>query len=128
MFEKASRKKLRFDTVKGLVTTEDLWDMPLTRADSFSLDDLAKSLNRALKESEEESFVVKKSSENTILDLKFSIVKHVIKTRLAEIEERENAAATKAKKEKILAIIADKEDDSLKDKSISALKKMVADL
>ena len=30
MFEKAARLKLRFDTSKGLVTVEDLFDLPLT--------------------------------------------------------------------------------------------------
>ena len=128
LFEKASRLKLRYETVRGLVATEDLWDMSLTSTSGFSLDDLAKSLSRALKESEEESFVVKKTSAENVIELKFEIVKHVIKTKLEEIESAENAAANKAKKEKILGVIAEKEDDSLKGKSMTALKKMVAEL
>lgn len=128
MFEKASRLKLRFITPRGSVTAEDLWDMPLTSRSGMSLDDLAKSLNRALKESEEESFVVKKTEPGNIIELSFDIVKHIIKTKLEEAETRQNAAIKKAQKEKILEIIVEKEDDSLKGKSITALKKMIDEL
>jgi chemotaxis signal transduction protein len=128
MFEKASRLKLRFGTSRGNITTEDVWDLPLTSPNGACLDDLAKSLNKAVKDSGEESFVVKRNTVNTTLALKFDIVKHIIKVKLEELEARETAAATKAKKEKILNIIADKEDDSLKNTSVDKLKEMLADL
>lgn len=124
MFEEASRLKVRFETVKGNISTEDLWDLPLTDSDGMSLDDLAKALNKKVKCSEEESFVVKQSKANTILELKFSLVKHIIKEKLAEIEEKENAVIVKAKKERIDSLILEKEDDTLKGKSIADLKKM----
>lgn len=127
MFEEASRLKLRFDTGMGFVTVEDLWDIPLTGR-GFDLDDLAKSLNRAVKDSEEESFVVKKNTENKILSLKFDIVKHVIKTKLEEAEESEKAAEVKAKKQRILAILADKQDEELKSKSADELKDLLGSL
>ena len=124
MFEQAAKLKLRYETKRGNISTEDLWDLPLTSTAGVSLDDLAKLLNKAVKDNEEESFVVKKSATNTILDLKFSIVKHVIEERLAEIERKADEAATKARKDKILGIIADKEDDELKGESIAKLKAM----
>lgn len=124
MFEKASQMKLRFTTNRGDVTTEDLWDIPLTsRNNGFSLDDLAKSLNAAVKESGEESFVVKKTRVNSLLELRFEIVKHIINVKLEEAEQEKNAAANKLQKEKILAIITDKEDDGLRDMSLKDLKK-----
>ncbi len=128
MFEKSSRLKLRYETLRGNVNTEDLWDLPLTSVSGMSLDNLAKSLNKALKESEEESFVVRKTKISNIIELKFDIVKHVIKTKLDETEVRKNIAIVKAKKEKILEIISEKEDDSLKGKSITALKKILDEL
>lgn len=128
MFEQATRLKLRFNTVRGNVTAEDLWDMPLTHSSGFSLDDLAKSLNKMVKESAEESFVVAKTSENDIIELMFEIVKYVIGKRLEEAKEKENAAEKADKKKKILAILAEKEDDSLKSKSSAALKKMLEEL
>ena len=64
-FEKASRIRLRFDTPQGSLTVEDLWQLPLTsRTGRANLDDIAKSLNRQLKETAEESFVVKNNKTN----------------------------------------------------------------
>ena len=129
MFEKASRLKLRFSTALGNATIEDLWDMPLiSRKAGASLDDLAKSLNRSIKDGEEESFVTQKSAANTVLSLKFDIVKHVIKVKLEEAEASEKATEIKAKKEKILSIIADKEDEALKGKSATELKELLSGL
>lgn len=123
MFKKASKLKLRFATTKGHVTTEDLWDLPLR-----NLDNLAKDLSKAVKESGEESFIVKRNRVNTILDLKFSIIKQIIKDRLEEAEHKENETANKARKNKILDIIEDKENEGLRDESISNLKKMARKL
>ena len=59
MFEKAARLKLRFDTSKGLVTVEDLFDLPLTvRNGGASLDNIAKGIARLIRETETESFVL----------------------------------------------------------------------
>ncbi len=124
MFEKSSKLKLRYSTDRGLINTEDLWDLPLLP----SLDNLAKDLNRELKESEEESFVVQKNTVNEIIELKFSIVKHIIKSKLEENTRVENEVAKKLQKEKILSIIASKEDEELKDKSTGDLKKLLEDL
>lgn len=128
MFEIAAMLKFRYPTNRGELATEDLWDMPLTRPDGFSLDDLAKSLNRQVKESDEESFVVEKSDINMILETKFSIVKHIIKVKLDEIREAEELCAKRGKKEKILNIIAKKEDESLESESLDDLKKMANEL
>lgn len=127
MFERASRLKLRFETQVGNLTVEDLWDLPLTSRGA-SLDTLAKAINKAVKESAEESFVVKKSATDTIIGLKLDIVKHVIEVKLVEAEISEKEVETKAKKERIMAIIADKEDDALKVKSADELKELLDNL
>jgi hypothetical protein len=128
MFEKASRLKLRFNTPKGVLAVEDLWDLPLSSARTVSLDDLAKALNRALKESEEESFVAKASKKNEELQLSFDVVKHVIAVKLAERDAESKRLEAKEKKERILAIIADKQDEQLKSATLEELQNMVADL
>ena len=64
MFEKATRLKLRFETVRGYVTTEDLWDIPLSAVNGFCLDTIAKNLNKKLKELEKADlcgFIFKKN-------------------------------------------------------------------
>lgn len=128
MFEEATKRKVRFDVGSSgqQYSVEDLWDMPLTTRSKVSLDGLAKALNRQIKESEEESFVVQQSSANATLQLKFDIVKHVIGVRLAEKEAKDNAAKEKAQKQKILEIIAKKEDESLENKSIEELRALVS--
>jgi hypothetical protein len=69
LFEKASKMKLRFSTTKGVLSTEDLWDLSLE-----SLDRIAKNLYKQIKESEEISFISEKSSEDTLASIKLEIV------------------------------------------------------
>jgi hypothetical protein len=131
MFEKASRLKLRFDSVQGKISVEDLWDLPLTTksANRASLDDVAKAASRALKTSgEEESFVLKTTPANNLDKLRLDIVKQVISVRLAEAEESEKAAVNKAKKAQILAIIDQKKDAALSNLSVEDLTKLLAEL
>jgi len=124
MFEAAARAKLRFTTTKGTLSVEQLWDLPLLSPVSTSLDEIAKDLSKQLKESGEESFVVKKSKADSIMQLRFDIVKYIIKVRLDEDEAKRDAIVSKQKRSKIDDIIADKEDDELKGKSVSELKKL----
>lgn len=128
MFEKASRTKLRFNTTRGQVGIEDLWDMPLESNDGFSLDELAKNLNIQLKDTEESFVRPKKKTGDSPSKLAFDIVKHVIQVKLDDIEAKKNAAARKAQKEKILNVISEKQDDALKGKSIASLKKLLDEL
>lgn len=128
MFEKAVRKKLRFETKVGDVTVEDLWDMELVNETGFSLDALAIDLSRQLKERVEESFVVKKANANTILNLKFEIVKYIIEVKLEEQKVAENRVLVKAKKEKILEIMARKKDAVLEESSLEELEQMIEEL
>ena len=127
MFEEATKLKLRFTTARGNISVEDVWDLPLLNSE-ISLDNLAKFLYQELEDEGKKSFVVKKNKVSHILELKFNIVKHIIQVRLDEIEEKELLAENKAKKDKILGILSDKEDESLRDMSESKLKKMVKDL
>jgi len=127
MFEKASRLKLRFDTTRGDLTVEDLWDIPLMNCD-FSLDELAKKAYKRVKESEEISFVKPKSQACIIPSLKLDILKRVIEVRLAEIEEGKTLLANKARKDRILAILEEKEDSTLKEKSSDELKALLEEL
>jgi hypothetical protein len=87
MFEQAARLKVRYSTAKGQLTVEDLWDLPLTSTTGkANLNDIAKGLNRELKNADDEDFVNRATSTNTELALKFDIVKHIIAVRLAENE------------------------------------------
>ena len=50
LFAKATRDKVKFVTVKGEISIEDLWDLPLTSEKGFDLDsiNLLKNHNRFL--------------------------------------------------------------------------------
>lgn len=132
MFEQATRKKLRFETSKGYLTVEELWDLPLTsnRQGIPNLNDIAKSLNRAIKETEnEEDFVhPTTTTASTTLHLAFDIVKHVIAIRMAENEEAKTAAEKKAKKQRLMELIEQKQDEKLKGSSLEELQEMVNSL
>lgn len=117
LFEQASRAQLRFTLPKGVITTEDLWSLRLE-----DLDTLAKKLNKEIKDSNEESFITTRSTANKKLELAFEIVKHVINVRLAENEKRAKSAENAAKRAKLLELIAEKEDENTKGKSIEELK------
>ena len=128
MFEKAARLALRFTTPKGSLTVEDLWDLPLTSASGASLDNIAKGLNRQIKEATTESFVVKTSKADEELQLKFDIVKHIIEVRLAENEVAKNAAAKKVQKAKLLEVLSRKQDAALEQKTPEEIEQMIAAL
>lgn len=127
MFEKATRLKLRFDTKKGLLSTEDLWTLPLksTSSQQVDLDEVAKAVHLELKESEEISFVAPVTASNSATQLKMDIVKHIIAVKLVERDAAQKLRETKEKKEKIMEAIARKQDESLANSSIEDLQRML---
>lgn len=125
MFEKAARLKLRFDSPVGQLSVEDLWDLPLTAKKAVNLDDIAVALDRELKETSTTSFVRKSNKSNEITKLKFEIVLHIIEVRQAEADAEKLLRADAEKKQRILELIAEKQDDALKGKSIEELQALV---
>lgn len=122
IFEFASRNKVRFP-FKGMISVEDLWDLSLT-----NLDSIYKTLNKQVKQSEEESLLSTKASVDTELEVQIAIVKHIVSVKLAEKEAAEKASVKKAQKQKIMSIIATKQDEALHNSSIDDLKKMLDEL
>jgi hypothetical protein len=118
MFEQAARLKLRFNH-KGLCSTEDLWDLSLTELDS-----IYKKLSAEAKTQGEDSLLESKNVADEVLELKISIVKRIVEVRLAEAAARKDAKEQAERKQKILSIIADKQDEALKNMSVEDLKKL----
>ena len=129
IFEQATRCALRFETVRGHLTVEDLWSLPLSATSKFDLDTTAKGLSKALKEFSEESFVEQtQSTAQDELNLKLEIVKHVIAVKIAE-REAKLAAATKAQeRQKLLSILERKSNESLESLSADEIQKRLAAL
>jgi hypothetical protein len=122
IFELASRMKLRF-SYKGMLSVEDIWDLSVQE-----LDRIFKVLNAKLKVCKEESLLGSKSSENTELDLQVAIVRYIVEVKLAEAAARKMEAEKIAKRQKILAILAEKQEGVLASKTEEELTKMLEDL
>ena len=122
MFELASKMKFRFP-FRGLITTEDLWD--LTPA---QLDIVYKTLNKDVKQSQEESLLTTNGAEDVELRAKIDIVKHIFAVKQQEADERKAAAENAAKKQRILEVLAKKQDDSLNEMSEDELRKMLNEI
>lgn len=130
MFEKAVRLKLRFASPQGALSVEDLWDLPLTsiRVNVANLNNVAKEISRQLKNAGEEDFVAPKVGADEVLQLKLEIVKRVIFVRQEENAAERATAERKEKKEKLLELIARKQDQQLEGKPLEELQAMVESL
>lgn len=130
IFAIATRKKFRFDTTQGQLCIEDLWDLPLqtTRPNRASLDTIAIELNKELKDSDTTSFVDDAPVSNDDVKAKFDIVLHIIEVRKAENKAEETQRVSAQKKQRMLELIANKEDEALAGKSIEELRELVGTL
>jgi hypothetical protein len=126
LFQKASRIKLRFDSPKGLLTVEDLWDLPLTSTIPVkpNIDEIAKGVIRQLKATEDESFVAKETKDNDLLQLQLEILKVVRDVKIAERDAATKARENAEKKQQILALIQQKKGEQLAGTSLEDLMKM----
>lgn len=122
MFEKAVKGKYRFP-YKGQISVEDLYDLPIG-----ALDTVFKALNAEVKKTDEESLLQTKTAEDDILSTKIEIVKYIFNEKLEEKKSRQEAAERKEKKQKIMQIIATKQDEALRNASVEDLQKMLDDL
>ncbi len=127
MFDKATRLKFRFQSAKGELSVEQLWDVPLRSKDDFNLDKVARGVNRELESATEESFVdaIRTNPAKDILTLKLNIVKHVIGVKVDEEQEAKTRAENKIEREKLLKILAEKQDGKLSELSEKDLKKRI---
>jgi len=126
IFEYATRNKLRFASTRGDLTVEQLWDVPLRSKDDFNLNAVAKTAFKALKDATEESFV---ENTRTALHLKLEatleVIKHVIEVGLNEEASAKRRADNKIEREKLLGILADKQNGKLSALSENELKKRI---
>ena len=126
LFEMASQFKFRYP-YKGLITTEDLWDLSLTQ-----LDDVYRNLNKELGNIDETGLMQTRSANEGVkaneLRNKIEVVKHVFNSKRMAAELDRMAAERSAKKQHILEILARKQESALESLSEDELKKMLDDL
>jgi hypothetical protein len=133
IFEQASRRKLRFETALGPLATEDLWFLPLSKATEprnrhvalyANLNDIAITLHEKI-QSSAVSFVDSADKVDADLQLRFDIIKHIIDVRLKERDEAKEAAAKAERKQKLMGILARKQDAELEGMSVEQIRELI---
>ena len=119
-FKLASQQKLRFQTSKGSLSTEQLWDL-----DVEELDALAVSFESDYKGSAKKSFLIAKSEKDKTAKLRFDVTLDVLSTKVEAMFEAQQALEIKAHNKKIISLISEKQDESLKGKSIEELEALL---
>lgn len=122
MFELASRSKTRFP-YKGQISVEDLWDLPVE-----ALDSIYKTLNAKVKQSNEESLLAKPTKQDAELTMQIEIVKRIVAVKQEEAALRLKAKEQREKKQRLMEILANKQDAELQNKSAEEIQKMLAEL
>lgn len=124
MYKQAAQLKLRFDTPKGALTVEQLFDLSMT-----DLSATIRKVNTALKKEQavddELAFLEGKDITETQNSLRFKILKDVYLTK----KEARDAAVLddekRKQKQRIAEIIAKKRDEALENKSLEELEAML---
>ena len=119
LFEVASRRKLRIP-YKGRLSVEDLWDLSVS-----DLDDVYKYLNAEAKTFQGESLLNTRSRDQEAVELCIEIVKYIFKVKQDEGAARAEARKNREKRQKILEIMENKQEDQLKGKSLEELQQML---
>ena len=128
LYKKAAQVKLRIQTCKGLLSVEDVWSLSLANLDA-SIRSLAPLVKKYQTEDSDLDFLSSnsdtKSEETSLLELSFEILKDVYITKKEEANAKAKARETKEFNQKIMSLIAEKQESSLKDKSIEELMAMI---
>lgn len=115
-------KKYRFQCSKGVISVEELFDI-----NEQYLEEIYSNLNDKLADLGKESLFNQESSKtdriNNIKN-KIEIVSEIAKYRLDEAKKIKKARTIKENRDRINQLIMEKEEESLKEKSIDELKKM----
>jgi len=130
LYKYAAQNNLRFPSVRGELTVEQLFQLPLKSKTSFDLDSTAREINAALKSMGEESFV-EDNSVNPVknaLTVALDIVKDVIATKQEENRLDLARAQRAVDRKKILDAIGKKKDEKMTQASLEDLEKQLAAL
>jgi hypothetical protein len=123
MFILATRKKFRFESTKGSLTVEDVFDLNLTALDKIAvaLDDKIQQLGR-------KTFIDKRPASSTDLETQLEIIKYVIETKQKEDEERKLKQVKAEQKEFLKTLREKKQLAQLEGMSLEEIEKQLASL
>lgn len=119
-FKEAVKSKLRISTTVGLLSVEQLWDLPLAQLDKIAVD-----LEEQYKESGKKSFLVSKSKKDKDIKLAFDIVLEILEDKVEERDLAAKASTVKEHNQKILSKIQEAKDKELDGLSAEELEKLL---
>jgi hypothetical protein len=127
MYKKAIRKKLRFNSPKGVLNLEQVWSLKLSDL-KVMIQELHSQLNKnkhsELDFLEEDTIEGVLSELNSDEKLCFDILVDVYKTKRAEVNASKEEQEKKAYNKRIDEIIAQKQEEHLHSLSIAELEKL----
>ena len=128
IYKEALLNRVRFSTNVGLLTLEEVMDLPLTSKSGLSVDSLAVDLVNKLKnENKEIVSLVNEDKEDIkryVDELKLEVLKDIIEYKKALIEEKRKAQAENSEKRRIMEALARKKEDKYNDMSIEELEEL----
>lgn len=121
-FKQASKLQLRFNTSKGVLTIEQLWDLSME-----SLATIIRNIKKEIikEDSDELSFLDQSNTVDPTVQLSFNIVKDIYLDKKLELEAARSEAESKAHNQKILEIIKRKQDGELEGLTITELEEQL---
>lgn len=127
IYKKASKKKLRFNTNRGVLSVEHLWDLPKEEIRELVIKarEAAKKSSGEVNDTELSFLDAPVKTKATDDDLRFEILKDIYLTKKSAEEKAQKRAEAKENNKKILDLIARKQDEALEKKSITQLEKML---
>ena len=129
LFLQATREKFRFESSKGDLSVEQLWDLPLTSRTGFDLDTVAKAVNANLKSSNEESFVnVSNNPAVSRLQAQLEVVKAIIEVKLARAEAAKKRVEKAAERQRLMEVLHSKKDQELQGLSLEEIERRLSQL
>lgn len=124
IYKQGLKQGLRFTTSWGILTIEQLWSLNTSK-----LATIAKDLNSKIEEATKGSSVSFLDESSTRVDetlqLSFDIVKDIYLTKKKEIDDAKDKASKKEHNQKIMALIVEKQEADLKNKSVEELQAMI---
>lgn len=123
LFAKVVKMGLMFKTVRGLVTPQQLWQMPLSGNNGYNLDQVSREVLAEMNTKSESLVTVAKVDVQN--ELRVEVLKFVIEDLQSELARKEKAKKTRERNQQIAAILERKENASLESMDAADLRKLL---
>lgn len=133
IYKQAAQQKLRFESKRDLLTTEDLFTLPLSQGE-INLRDLAITVNKKLAKSDTDipDFLADdqkaQTAEQQTYQLQLDVLKDIIETRKEEITAATNAQKRNQERAAIRDLIAKKKQENLEGLSLDELEEKLQEI